>query len=79
MMEAISFGIPILARNVGGISEIVNETTGVLINEQDDPQQKLNTFLNRKWDREAIIAFQHANFDASKNYTNFTNILCGEK
>ena len=79
MMEAISFGIPILARNVGGISEIVNETTGVLINEHDDPQQKLNAFLNRKWDREAIIAFQHGNFDAKKNYTNFTKILCGEK
>ncbi len=79
MMETISFGIPILARNVGGIPEIVNETTGILINENDDPKQKLNEFLGKKWDRKAIIAFQHANFDATKNYTNFTKILCGEK
>lgn len=78
MMEAIAHGIPVIARNVGGVSEIVCETTGILINENDDPKQKLNEFLGKKWDRKAIIAFQHANFDATKNYTNFTKILCGE-
>lgn len=31
IMEAISFGIPIIATNVGGNAEIVNDETGVLI------------------------------------------------
>jgi glycosyltransferase involved in cell wall biosynthesis len=77
MMEAISFGIPILARNVGGVSEIVNEITGILINQYDDPGQKMSEFLSKKWDRQAIIAYQHEYFDAMKNYSNFTEELCG--
>jgi len=31
MMEAISFGIPIIASNVGGVPEIVNNKTGILL------------------------------------------------
>ena len=31
IMEAISFGIPAIARNVGGNSEIVNEKNGILV------------------------------------------------
>lgn len=31
IMEAISVGIPVIARNVGGVSEIVNQKTGILI------------------------------------------------
>lgn len=31
IMEAMSFGIPVIARNVGGMSEIVNEENGLLL------------------------------------------------
>jgi colanic acid/amylovoran biosynthesis glycosyltransferase len=34
MMEAISVGIPILATDVGGVREIVNEKTGILLDMQ---------------------------------------------
>lgn len=32
IMEAMSFGIPVIATNVGGNSEIVNEKNGILLN-----------------------------------------------
>ena len=31
MMEAISFGIPIIGTNVGGVKEIINNYTGILL------------------------------------------------
>lgn len=39
IMEAISFGIPIIATNVGGTSEIVNEKTGILLDENFTDEQ----------------------------------------
>ena len=38
IQEALSFGIPIIATDVGGTSEIVNEQTGILINKEFDSQ-----------------------------------------
>ena len=38
MMEAQSFGIPIIATNVGGVSEIINNQTGILI--RDNPSNE---------------------------------------
>lgn len=31
IMEAMSLGIPVIARNIGGVSEIVNPNTGILV------------------------------------------------
>lgn len=39
MMEAISFGIPILSTDVGGCNEIVTEDTGLLISENSTPEE----------------------------------------
>jgi len=39
IMEAQSFGIPAVAMNVGGVSEIVNPETGILLNSEDPPEQ----------------------------------------
>jgi glycosyltransferase involved in cell wall biosynthesis len=36
IMEAISFGVPVMATDVGGVSEIVNSATGYLIPKQFD-------------------------------------------
>ena len=49
MMEAQSFGIPIIATNVGGTSEIVNMSNGVLLNSNPTPKeiaQELMSFYN---------------------------------
>lgn len=35
IMEAMSFGIPVIARNVGGVSEIVTNANGLLLEEFD--------------------------------------------
>ena len=51
MMEAQSFGIPIMSTNVGGCSEICNEQTGFLIEKEFDPKevaQQLEAFKNSK-------------------------------
>ena len=42
IMEAFSVGIPVLATNVGGTSEIVDETVGGLMPENITPQELAN-------------------------------------
>lgn len=46
IMEAISFGIPVIATNVGGTSEIVDKNTGILIPKDITPEQLKNTILD---------------------------------
>lgn len=38
IMEAMSFGIPVVASNVGGVSEIVDSTNGYLIEDTEDAE-----------------------------------------
>lgn len=47
IMEAMSFGIPVIARNVGGMSEIVNEENGLLLENDDaeDAASKISSLL----------------------------------
>ena len=88
IMEAISFGIPIIATNVGGTSEIVCHQTGWLINkeftsglvvsiiEENKEKYRIKEF------RENIREYWKDNFKASKNYTDFYHNLAkqwGEK
>lgn len=49
IMEAISFGIPVISTDVGGTSEIVNANTGFLISKDTTPEQlkdKITEFLS---------------------------------
>jgi colanic acid/amylovoran biosynthesis glycosyltransferase len=39
VMEAMSFGIPVIATNVGGTSEIVSDETGLLIDQGFSPEE----------------------------------------
>ncbi|MCB0489355.1 MAG: glycosyltransferase [Cyclobacteriaceae bacterium] len=79
MMEAISFGIPILATAVNGIPEIVTEKTGVLVNisvDEIEVCQALHHILsNGNLDRNEIRNFFRSNFDAKKNYESFAEKL----
>lgn len=75
MMEALSFGIPILAKNVGGIAELITDDTGILIESNDDPADKLKLFLEKEWNRSAIRDFQRKHFDAGCNYSSLVELL----
>ena len=79
IMEAISFGIPVIAFNVGGTSEIVTERTGQIFNNSNDvskmvefiqqfPNSKYNTLAFRK----QVRTFWEEEFDASENHSNFS-------
>jgi glycosyltransferase involved in cell wall biosynthesis len=78
MMEAISFGIPVISSNVGGCNEIVNDNSGVLIPADSIPEtiahcieefrkSNKNTIIFRK----TVKEFWKNTFDANANYDVF--------
>jgi len=86
IMEAVSFGIPILATNVGGTSEIVTDKTGILIDEDVTPlliAKEISAFKNSYFStsdfRQNIKAFWKQHYDASVNYLEFIGKLNGNK
>lgn len=80
MMEAMSFSIPVLATDVGGVSEIVRDGfNGILIDESftdEELAQKIKEIiLSSREERETMRKnarfFWEENFDAEKNFTAF--------
>ena len=75
MMEAQSFGMPIIACKVGGVGEIVNEVTGYLlpknftIDEAINGIKKVMKFSQEK--RINIQKEQQKTFSAEKNFNDF--------
>ncbi len=64
LLEAMACGLPIVTTRVGGNAEVVREPdTGILVPAEDAQalQQALQTALDRRWDRSAIIAYARAN------------------
>ena len=81
IMEATSAGIPIIATDVGGNGEIVNEQTGVLVHKDVSPEQLAHelhkhsdTFKQESY-RNGVMEFWKQNFDANKNYPDFYSSL----
>ena len=80
IMEAMSFGIPVLATNVGGVSEVVGEGSGILVDAETTPgiiAGKILSVVNmdenlRLSMRRNACHWQSLHFDADKNY----NRLC---
>lgn len=78
IIEAISFGIPVIATDAGGTSEIVNEKTGILL-ELDCKPSTISAILNNSLEsslrsaefRKGVRNFWMENFSASKVYPNF--------
>ena len=82
IMEAISFGIPVLSTDVGGCKEIVTEETGILIpleTEMKEVAQIITEFKNSPQNtiefRKGVRKFWEEHFDAEKNYGAFFKIL----
>ena len=76
MMEAISFGIPVFANDVGGISEIVQPETGELIPDKLSAKEiasRLDQFLcsgktRDEGYRTKVRAFWGQNYSAEQNH-----------
>jgi glycosyltransferase involved in cell wall biosynthesis len=82
IMEAQSFGIPVIATNVGGSGEIVQQATGKLLSENPTIQevnQAMTEIINKNLSREEIKAVWNRNFNAQTNYQKFANDLKDKK
>ncbi len=72
IMEAISFGVPVVATDVGGTSEIVKDEVGALLHVDVDPDsfiaavEKVLTFKHDK-----VINFFNEYYNAEHNYKAF--------
>ncbi|MDB4091085.1 glycosyltransferase [Crocinitomicaceae bacterium] len=79
IMEAMSFGIPVIGTNVGGVSEIVNEDNGYLLSANPTSQEivsvieKFQQLSNedKEKKRKAAYSTWENKFNAEKNYTQF--------
>lgn len=79
IMEAQCFGIPVIATDVGGVSEVVIEGTGFLLPVNFRPEElaeKISFFMNLRPEeenkfRERIFSSWNQNYNASVNYPDF--------
>jgi len=75
MMETLSYGIPIVAVDAGGVKEIVQSPSGLLVKSEAtyvEITSILQSFLlNTELSKEGIIGFYEQNFNAEKNYKAF--------
>lgn len=79
IVEAMSFGIPILAPRVGSIPEILDDSFSMLVNNSDDEESIFNMIEDyyslatdvKKQIRSRIIDKFEKELDASKNRTDF--------
>lgn len=84
MMEAMSFGIPVVSTDVGGCSEIVNENTGVLLpqNYTDEDVRNAVKLCAEKFSspeaRKRIQDECRSKFDAKTNYSRFVDFMIEE-
>lgn len=79
MMEAQGYGIPIVAYGVGGVPEIVNERTGVLLPPEATPPEAA-VALGKALEpggfaAESVRSFFQQRFDAKTNYNRFADTL----
>lgn len=80
LIEAISMGIPVMATDVGGCNELVNEKTGILIEKNFGIEEVANLIQEFKYSnqntlefREGVREFWKRNFESFNNYNNLIN------
>lgn len=81
IMEAISMGIPVIARAVGGVDEIITWKTGLLLGQEWDEQnwKKVKKFISCRFDdvkqyqkySDMSYTIWNEKFMAEKNYKSF--------
>lgn len=82
IQEAIMAGIPVIACDVGGVSDVVNEETGVLLPVNFDhlfliellSKFRLSKYVFSEF-RQGVRKYAEKNFSASTNYQHFVNFL----
>ena len=87
IMEAMSFGIPCIATDVGGTGEIVNNDDGILMSKDATPgeiAEAIRSVYNMKEDdyqalRHDARRFWENHFDANHNYNDFLEELTSLK
>ncbi|MES2799089.1 MAG: glycosyltransferase [Bacteroidota bacterium] len=83
IMEAMSFGIPVIATNVGGNSEIVNNENGFLLGSTPSIDEISNviesymslTLEDKKAKSELAFATWQEFYNATKNYQQFLAVI----
>lgn len=81
IMEAFSFGIPCIATDVGGVSELVNNNNGKLLNRNTSPKNIADAIkellpLNiRKVKSENARRTFEMGYSAKNNYSSFSSFL----
>jgi len=65
ILEALSCGRPVIATNVGGIPELVNEKSGILVAPRDSGAlaAAMETALERHWDERLVSEQFHRGWD----------------
>jgi glycosyltransferase involved in cell wall biosynthesis len=82
IMEAMSFGIPVIATDVGGTSEIVNNENGLLLSPNPSEEEICNAITSFVGDSErmnlkSIVAHQtwQKKYNSDVNYSSFVEHL----
>jgi colanic acid/amylovoran biosynthesis glycosyltransferase len=85
MMESMSYGIPVISTNVGGVNEIVEDSyNGFLLDANptaDSVAEKIKAFcmlseVEKQNFRKNAIERWDTRYNAKKNYTQFVNDFC---
>src|ERR1700674_3846834 len=65
VIEVLSCGRPVIATNVGGILELVNEKSGILVAPRDSPAlaNAIESAMERNWDERSISEQFHRGWD----------------
>lgn len=80
IMEAISYGIPVIATDVGGTAEAIEKQSGILIDkdfEIDDVSNIVLKIIEKQitFDRKVVKGFWNERFNANINYSDFSTFL----
>lgn len=81
IMEAMSYSIPVIAPDVGGISDIVNNSTGKLLNSNPSVENFVDAIQEIYYSkdylkyRESAFLMVKQNYNADKNYKMFVKNL----
>ncbi|WP_455436888.1 glycosyltransferase [Hungatella hathewayi] len=81
-MEAMSQGIPVVTNNVGGVSEIVNNKNGILVEKDTSPDEIAQIIImyklhedEQRQKRQAAYNTWKENYNATDNYRKFAQFL----